>query len=67
LTIRSDESARLAAFERETSNQVVVAIVPSLDGQPIEDLAVHVVERSEGKLVDFSRPTGELRLREAVR
>jgi uncharacterized protein len=36
--------ARLAAFEGETSTQVVVAIVPSLDGQEIEDLAVHVVE-----------------------
>jgi uncharacterized protein len=35
---------RLAEFERETSNQVVVAIVPSLDGQAIEDLAVRVVE-----------------------
>jgi uncharacterized protein len=36
--------ARLAAFERESSTQVVVAIVPALDGQEIEDLAVRVVE-----------------------
>jgi len=35
---------RLAEFESQTSNQVVVALVPSLDGQPIEDLAVRVVE-----------------------
>jgi uncharacterized protein len=36
--------ARLSAFERESSNQVVVAIVPSLDGQAIEDVAVRLVE-----------------------
>ena len=35
---------KLAEFERESSNQVVVAIIPSLDGQAIEDLAVRVVE-----------------------
>jgi uncharacterized protein len=36
---------RLAAFERDGSNQVVVAIVPSLDGQVIEDVAVRTFER----------------------
>ena len=35
---------KLAAFERESSNQVVVVLVPSLDGQAIEDLAVRVIE-----------------------
>ncbi|GHE80892.1 hypothetical protein GCM10019059_43730 [Camelimonas fluminis] len=32
-------SARLAAYEAKTSDQVVVATVPSLDGLPIEDYA----------------------------
>ena len=35
---------KLAEFERESSSQVVVAIIPSLDGQAIEDVAVRVVE-----------------------
>ncbi len=35
---------RLAEFERESSTQVVVVVVPSLDGQAIEDVAVRVVE-----------------------
>jgi uncharacterized protein len=35
---------RLAAFESESSDQVVVAIIPSLDGQAIEDVAVRVFE-----------------------
>ncbi len=35
---------RLAEFERESSNQVVVVVIPSLDGQAIEDVAVRVVE-----------------------
>jgi uncharacterized protein len=34
----------LAEFESQTSNQVVVALIPSLDGQAIEDLAVRFVE-----------------------
>jgi uncharacterized protein len=37
--------ARLAAFESETSNQVVVAIIPSLDGREIEEVAVRTFER----------------------
>jgi uncharacterized protein len=36
---------RLAGFERESSNQVVVAIIPSLDGEAIEDVAVRIFER----------------------
>ena len=36
--------ARLAAFERESSTQVVVAVVPTLSGQPIEDVAVRLIE-----------------------
>jgi uncharacterized protein len=36
--------ARLVAFERESSNQIVVATIPSLDGQAIEDVAVRVLE-----------------------
>jgi uncharacterized protein len=36
--------AKLAEFERESSNQVVVVVVPSLDGQAIEDVAVRVVQ-----------------------
>ncbi len=43
-TGRSAIEERLAAFERQTSNQVVVALVPSLDGQAIEDVAVRLVE-----------------------
>ena len=41
---RSAIEARLAAFERESSTQIVVATIPSLDGQSIEDVAVRVVE-----------------------
>jgi uncharacterized protein len=36
---------RLAAFERDSSTQVVVATVSSLDGDVIEDVAVRTVER----------------------
>ena len=41
---RAAIEARLADFERESSTQVVVAIIPSLDGEAIEDVAVRVVE-----------------------
>ena len=34
----------LAAFEKETSNQVVVAIFPSLDGQVLEDFSIKLAE-----------------------
>src|SRR5262249_27424453 len=36
---------RLAAYERETSNQIVVAAIPSLGGAAIEDVAVRTFER----------------------
>ncbi|HZN55923.1 MAG TPA: TPM domain-containing protein, partial [Candidatus Polarisedimenticolaceae bacterium] len=36
---------RLADFERESSSQVVVVTIPSLDGDAIEDLAVRIVEK----------------------
>ena len=36
--------ARLADFERQSSTQIVVVLMPSLDGQSIEDLAVRFVQ-----------------------
>ena len=36
---------KLAAFERESSNQIVVAIIPSLDGDAIEDRTVRLLEQ----------------------
>jgi uncharacterized protein len=36
--------ARLRQLEQETSNQVVVLTVPSLEGDPIEDFSMRVVE-----------------------
>jgi uncharacterized protein len=42
---RAALESKLAAFERESSTQIAVAIVPSLDGEAIEDVAVRVVER----------------------
>jgi uncharacterized protein len=36
---------RLAAFERETSHQLAVLTVPSLEGEPIESFALRVAER----------------------
>ncbi len=35
---------RLADFERETSHQIVLLTVPSLDGEPIEDFSLRVAE-----------------------
>jgi uncharacterized protein len=35
---------KLAAFEHASSNQLVVAVIPSLDGEAVEDVAVGVVE-----------------------
>ncbi len=42
-TRRALES-QLAAFEKDTSNQVVVLIIDSLGGEPIEDYSLRVVE-----------------------
>lgn len=36
--------AKLAAFERETSHQIAVLIVPTLDGEPIESFSLRVAE-----------------------
>jgi len=42
---RSQElERRLAAFEKETSHQIVVLTVPSLDGDPLEDFSIRVAE-----------------------
>jgi len=41
---RSSLEERLAAYERQTSHQLAVLIVPSLDGDPIEDFSIRVVE-----------------------
>ena len=35
---------KLAAFERETTNQIVLLTVPSLEGEPIETFAIKVAE-----------------------
>ena len=37
--------AKLVDFERESSSQVVVATIPSLDGDAIEDLSVRIFEK----------------------
>jgi len=39
-----DLAARLAAFEKETSHQIVVLTVPSLEGDPLEDFSIRVAE-----------------------
>jgi uncharacterized protein len=44
--IRSLEQ-KLYNFENETSNQIVVLIVKSLDGTPIEDYAISVAEKNK--------------------
>src|SRR6185295_12628307 len=37
--------SKLAAFESESSNQIVVAIFPSLDGESLEDFTNRLFER----------------------
>jgi uncharacterized protein len=39
--------ATLADFERETSHQIAVLVVPSLGGEPIEPFALRVAERAQ--------------------
>jgi uncharacterized protein len=39
-----DIDARLQAYERATGHQLAVLIVPTLDGDPIEDFTIRVVE-----------------------
>src|SRR4051812_45124897 len=36
---------QLAAFEKETSNQVVVATFAGLEGQSLEDFSIHLADR----------------------
>lgn len=42
---RQQLEARLAAEERQSGNQVVVAIFPSLEGESLEDVSVRLAER----------------------
>jgi uncharacterized protein len=37
--------AKLAEFERDSSTQIVVAVIPALDGDAIEDVATRTLER----------------------
>lgn len=54
-------AARLAEYERETSNQIVVAILPSLEGEDLADFSQRLAEhwgigqqgRSNGVLMAF--------------
>ena len=41
---RGSLEERLAAYERQTGHQLAVLIVPSLEGDPIEDFSIRVVE-----------------------
>lgn len=42
---RAKIEAKLAAFEKETSNQVVVAIFNSLEGESLEDFSMRLAEK----------------------
>ncbi|MBI4970949.1 MAG: TPM domain-containing protein [Candidatus Omnitrophica bacterium] len=42
---RASLESQLAQFERETSNQVVVATFPSLDGESLEDFSIRLAEK----------------------
>ncbi len=54
----ADLNSRLAAFERETSNQIVVLVVPSLNGGSLEDFSLRVAEKN--KLGKKGRDNGVL-------
>ncbi len=43
----SDLNARLSSFEQETSNQIVVLIIPSLNGASLEDFSLRVAEKNK--------------------
>jgi uncharacterized protein len=45
LTAERELEAKLAAFEQDSSTQIVVALIPSLDGDAIEDVAVRTLEK----------------------
>jgi len=38
-------SSKLRTFEEETSNQIVVATFPSLEGESLEDFSIHLAEK----------------------
>lgn len=38
---------KLAKFEEETSNQIAVLIIPSLEGEDLEDFSIRVVEKNK--------------------
>jgi uncharacterized protein len=42
---RARLESKLGAFEKETSNQVVVAVFPDLDGGSLEDFSIRLAER----------------------
>src|SRR6185295_14812509 len=43
--IRQSLEDRLAQFERDTSNQVLVATFPNLQGESIEDFSIRLAEK----------------------
>ena len=43
--IKASLEQRLGAFEQQTSTQIVAAIFPSLDGESLEDVTIHLAER----------------------
>ena len=44
-TARGEIEETLAQFEKETSNQVVVATFPSLENESLEDFSIHLAEK----------------------
>lgn len=42
---RSALEQKLASFEAETTNQIVIAIFPSLEGESLEDFSIHLAEK----------------------
>ncbi len=42
---RNTLESKLSLFEQETSNQIVVALFPSLDGESLEDFSIHLAEK----------------------
>jgi uncharacterized protein len=42
---RQNLESKLAAFEQETTNQIVVAIFPSLEGESLEDYSIRLAEK----------------------
>jgi uncharacterized protein len=56
--LRQRVDAQLMAYEQQTGHQLVLLTVPSLDGQPIEDFTIHLMEA--WKLGDKTRDDGLL-------